>query len=291
MPIYGPIQQSIPAYNPSVLNYLQKTYAGQIYCTLPFSGKRSSVWNHNAKQTSELIIELDSIANEVDKFLNFSLFLENDAYIAGGFAAHATQCIMLNNHPTFTPEYGDVDVYLTKEKFNQLKQSLNFLQLQVAGCKTTPNYNMPLASGKTLQFINMYNRTIEEIANSFDLSVCKAFIDFNAEVLFFDSRITTYPTDLIIDHLNGVVGKNRTFERMNKYLNRYPILANIKMSKECLVDYTIWSKGEEKVAEAKKGISTVSLAKKEVETCNNCKIPLKWIHLDFKCPSCLKVYG
>lgn len=285
--VFGPIQQQNaipPAYSPSILNYMQGiTFESQSYISNNFNIHKNSF---SVLQTflRELTLELGMpIRNEI-------------CYISGGFATIFT-LEQLNDTPFSMDQFNDIDIYCSNDFFQKLENlSLNSSKIYKSGLKTTPNYNLKLINfnNKIVQFINMNDVEISKIVDSFDLSICKCWIDIQTSYFYYDSRlyVDTLVSTLRIDHLNGVIGKNRTFERLHKYIDRYHF-KNIHMGVDELIAYGKWTAEllNNNVSNLNKENDSVNLELPQKEMCVSCNEELKWIHMQLRCPNCKKVYA
>lgn len=274
MPIFGPVQQTIPGYQPAAMNFM--------------TGQTFTVQQYDFHETSDFdLLEMCELYQDIQDYLGVNFNLPG-VFFAGGFATERFLTSKFNLQKTTS---GDIDVYLSNENMDRLKKSAQFSSLKVSGFKNTPNFNLTLSNSvkfanKEVQFIGMYGKSITEIIDSFDLSICKVFIDADcAHRIWFDNRIPQDKELLIVDHMNGSVGENRTFERIHKYIDRYPHIKNVKMPVDAVRGHAAWK------VEGKKEEDSVVKDENGNEVCPKCNEKLQWVFMQLKCPTCRHVYA
>lgn len=229
--------------------------------------------------------EINNLCNQIDNAFGFTNFLAN-ANLSGGFVVNfGFQILKITKD---TSLYSDIDIYLPESDFNILKQNSAIVH---SGHPDTPvlNWYMPWKNGDIkVQFICMFDKTISQIVDSFDISTCQMFINLAMKCIFISKKIVKNPTGLHIHHTNGNNGAKLTFKRMEKYMDRYPFITDISFEKSVLKNFVEYKLNGVKVV-TPPPIETLEKDKKEY--CPMCNEELKWILLQLKCPTCQCVFA
>lgn len=278
----------------SFFNYAQ---TNMTYKITHFS---SLFWKRTAM---DAVIQINK--DHIDYLLNlYHISNEQITYdISGGFAAYCYMSIVHPNLDHSKKYYDDVDVYVNDEMFQLLKTNVlnNNYDKKLYDPSLHVNVDTSLINQdiitmymqvhKTtnfkIQFLNKKGCTINQVCDSFDIVLCKIFIEVIKgsiqDVMWISTQLIANRLELC--HVNPLC-PDKSIKRFEKYLSRYnDVIERIVLPKEEFIKMTKQASLQEKTSVDE------SFNENGKEVCSKCNVELKWTLMQLKCPQCNKVYA
>ena len=153
-----------------------------------------------------------------------------DYQIAGGFAVavgnfESWEFDVHAWHDEVENRYGDIDIYVSPSDFTRLMKSGKYPDFK----PNIINHVLTSYFKTKVQIVCKQKFTIQEIVSSFDFNITGFYIDvvFNQNpVLYRDSELNNFDELFVRRVVKN--GSQTTFDRIEKYLNRYDSIGSIK---------------------------------------------------------------
>lgn len=304
--------------NNSSKKYTEQTYMKHIY---------------NVNNVEKKYYKVLSYISGIQRALNAAgiPFCEETFNFSGGFATLLNR-LFLNDfdipHEKLFQYFTDIDVYIPKSTFESilspgfilngvLNKTLTFKKNCVVEFYAEIEYfdlvlERNITDHRKIQLINMFDKSMSQVCDSFDLSICKNWFNIKSTPNSGNTLYAGYgpyswqnnSIELNCDARNLEVNHNksliftdssndleRTNSRIQKYSKRYNLIPAVDSYKKVDINPELYSSIKFPITHTTQ--SHINNDLNDGEYCDSCsdKQKLKWIDLTYMCPACKKQFG